>query len=251
MRKLVFLITFISSLTYGQCPDYDKLETGGTYLARTNNYIPLDPNIPDTIQYCCDLKRIKKYSEEILNHSKNYITKRGGENFYRNLELESIEVNYPKDVKVVYENKELYKLENYDVQYWIKYTYQKDTYKYAFCLLFDKAGNMISENKFPDISKNPSFENYKNPCEALNLVKSDEKFQGKKIDFIELAFVEEINSFCWLVKEKKLPTKLGINEYTLDSYFVNANTNKLEKLTVENVTGIACGIGKTTTEKRK
>lgn len=248
MRKILFLITFISSLSYGQCEDYDKLETGGTYLSRTNNYIPFEIKYNDSIYrddvfYPFDIKIIEKYSNPILLKAKTYIINRAGENFYKNVEFESMEVNYPENIKVSYENYELYKLENYDVKYWIKYSYTKDNYKYAFCLLFDKVGKLISENKFPDISKNPNFENYISPCEALNLVKNKRRFRNKIIDFIELAYIEEINSFCWLIKEKKLPTKLGINKYKLESYFVNANSNKLEKVTVENRVSIACGFG--------
>ena len=256
MRNILFLITLISSLTYGQCEDYDKLEIGGTYLSKTNNYIPFEIKYKDSIYrddvfYPFDIKLIEKYSSPILFKSQTYIINRAGENFFKNLELESMEVNYPENIKVTYENLELYNLEKYDVKYYAKYTYKKDSFKYAFCLLFDKKGNLISENKFPDLSKNPNFENYINPCEALSLVKNDKRFLNKKIDFIELTYLDEINSFCWLVKEKKLPTKLGINKYTLDSYYVNANLKKLEKFTVENCTSIACGIGGRNTEEKK
>lgn len=244
MKKNLFLIMLISSLSHGQCEDYDKLEIGGTYLANTNNYIPFEIKYKDSIYredvfYPFDIKIIEKYSGPILLKAETYIKNRAGENFFKNLELESMEVNYPKNIKVTYENHELYEIENYDVKYWIKYKYTKDDYKFAFCLLFDKEGKLLSENKFPDLTKNPNFENYIDPCEALKLVKR--KFRRKKIDFIELAYVDEINSFCWLVKEKKLPTKLGINNYKLDSYFVNANSIKLEKVTVENCISIACG----------
>lgn len=208
MKSLLFLMIFFSSLTYGQCPDYNKLETGGTYLSRTNNYIPFEIKHKDSIYladtfYPLDMNLIEKYSSFILSKAKAYIINRAGKNFFKNIQLESMEVNYPENVRVVYENSELYELENYDVKYWVLYTYKKDNYKYAFCLLFDKKGNMISENKFPDISKNPSFENYVSPCDALKLVKNHKKFRDEKVDFIELAYLDEINSFCWLVQEEK------------------------------------------------
>src|SRR6476620_11440503 len=134
MRNLLFLIIFFSSLTYGQCPDYDKLETGGTYLSRTNNYIPFEIKYKDSIYkedvfYPFDIKLIEKYSSLILSKAKTYIINRAGENFFGNIELESMEVNYPENIKATYENPKLYELENYDVKYYTKYTYKKDNYK--------------------------------------------------------------------------------------------------------------------------
>lgn len=246
MKKLIITLLFISSFTFGQCPDYNKLEFGGTFLSRTHNYIPFDPNISDTIQYCCDLKKIKKYTDEITSKAKNYIIKRAGENFFKKLEIESIEVNYPASIKISYENQNLYNLSNYDVKYWVLYNYKNNDYSYGFGLLFDKNGNFISENMFPDIIKNPSFENFFSPCDALEIVKKDKRFRNKIIDFIELTYVDEINSFCWLIKEDHITSKIGVSKYKLLSFYINANSGKLEKVLESNETSISCGLQITT-----
>jgi hypothetical protein len=240
-KKILFIILLISTIGFGQCPDYDKLDFGGTFLYRTRKYIPFDPNISDTIQYCCDLKKIKKYSDKIIISAKDYIIKRAGENFFKNLEVESIEVNYPNSIKISYENQDLYNLENYDVKYWIKYTYRNNKYEYGFGLFFDKKGNFISENKFPNIQKNSLFESFIDPCEALKLVRENESFKNKTIDFIELAYLDEINSFCWLIKEKHITSKLGVSKYKLLSFYINANSGKLEKTEKSDEMSIACG----------
>jgi hypothetical protein len=217
-------------------------------MSRTNNYIPFeikskDSIYHDSIFYPFDMKMIGKHSSFILSKAKTYIVNRAGESFFKNIELESIEVNYPKNIKVEYENLKLFELDNYDVKYWVLYTYKKDTYKYAFGLLLDKKGNMISENVFPDISKKPLFENYINPCIALNLARSDKRFINKKIDYIELAYVDELNTFCWLIQEDWIPTKLGVSNYELSSFYVNANSAKIEKVIKVKRTSIACGFG--------
>ena len=246
--KWTFLVALLfNNYLVGQCLDFDKLETGGTVLSRTHNRIPFEIKFKDSIYYDdifypFDIKYIEKYADNILSKAQAYIIDRGGEKFFKNLTMESLEVNYPETVKADYENTALYELDHYDVKYWVKYYYRKNGYKYVFGLYFDRTGNLISEHKFPELKRNLNFENYTNHCEALNLVRNKRRFKGKKVDFIELAYVDEINSFCWLIKERKFPEKLGVFKHNLDLYFVNANTNKLEKVMTEQISGIACGI---------
>ena len=76
------------------------------------------------------------------------------------------QVNFLDSVKAEYNNPELYELSNYNVTYWILFTYRNNDFKYAFGLEFDKDGKMISENKFPDFSLNPEFQNLNEPCLA-------------------------------------------------------------------------------------
>ena len=132
---------------FSQCEDSDKLDFGGTYLSKTNNYIPFDLEISDTIQFCCDIKKIKKYSDFIFKKSEDYIIERGGKEFYNNLKIHQLEVNFNDSIKIVYENQNLYNLSNYEVTYWILYTYTNKNIEYGFGLEFNKNGEMISENK--------------------------------------------------------------------------------------------------------
>ncbi|MBS1554791.1 MAG: hypothetical protein JSU09_07685 [Bacteroidetes bacterium] len=98
---------------------------------------------------------------------------------------------------------------------------------------FDKNGKMISENKFPDFSKNKRADILTDICTALSVVKTDERFSKKEIDVVELEYLDDVNSFCWLVSEK-LKLKCGTSQYSQDIYFINANTNKLEVFTKRN-----------------
>ena len=257
MRKnFLFILTLVPYLGFSQCADSDKLDFGGTYLSKTNNYIPFDLDISDTIQYCCDIKKINKYTDIVFKQAENYIIERGGKKFYNNLKIYQLEVNYNDSIKIVYENQNLYNLSNYDVTYWILYTYKNKNIEYGFGLEFDKNGRMISENKFPEFSRNSDFENLTDNCTALDLVKNDLRFKNKKVDYIELGYLDEANSFCWLIEEKKEPdTELGKWEERITNlYFVNANTNKLEIVKVNKSMSISCGmqlIKKTKKQLRK
>ena len=257
----ILIIIIFSINGFAQCDDIDKLELGGTYLSRTRNYIPFELKYEGKIEkentfYPFDLKNIEKYSDFILFKTKEYIVKRAGIEFYNKLEMGQFQVNYFNNIKAEYNKSELYELANYNVTYWILFTYLNSGFEYAFGLEFDKDGNMISENKFPDFSLNPEFENLNKPCLALGKVKSDERFKDKKVDFIELAYVDEINSFCWLVQENyNVYEHQDIEfekwyEYSELSFFVNANNNKLENIEDKKRQVVNCGSKAKFTKKK-
>jgi len=244
----ILIIFLISINGFSQCEDIDKLELGGTYLSKTRNYIPFDLEISDTIKYCCDSKKIQKYLDIIIPKAEEFISNRANSEFYEKLEIHQIEVNYDKSIDISYSNQELYELSNYPSHtYWILYTYRNSGFEYAFGLEFDKDGKMISENKFPDFSLNPEFEKLIEPCIALEKVKSDERFKDKKVDFIELAYIDDVNSFCWLIQEDyNVSEKRKIEfekwyEYSEQSFFVNANTNVIEKIENNKKQVVYCG----------
>jgi hypothetical protein len=90
------------------------------------------------------------------------------------------------------------------ITYWITYEYQfSNSVKYGFGLEFDKGGNLVSSEKFPDFSKNPKAEEIIDVCAAIQTVVHDKQFKNKQIESIELNFLEESNSFCWLITEDK------------------------------------------------
>lgn len=250
MKNLNILIIFflISISGLSQCDDINKLELGGTYLSKTRNYIPFDLEISDTIKYCCDSKKIQKYLDVIIPKAKKYIIKRANSKFYKKLKIHRIEVNYDESINISYSNQKLYELSNYpNHTYWILYTYRNSGFEYAFGLEFDKDGNMISENKFPDSSLNSDFEKIIDPCIALEKVKFHERFKDKKVDFIELTYLDEINSFCWLIVEdkdtqmtKKDKTGHKWVNYKINHFFVNANTAIIEKISTQEGQVIYC-----------
>lgn len=109
---------------------------------------------------------------------------------------------------------------------------------------------MISENKFPKYSDNNSFENLTDYCLALNLLKKDIKFKDKKVNYIELSYLDNVNSFCWLIEEGQSPNKETVEEKTVNIFYVNANYNKLEIVKESKNISIACTFG-TLTKKEK
>ncbi|MBI3219870.1 MAG: hypothetical protein HYZ44_10185 [Bacteroidetes bacterium] len=233
MRKyLIFVFLAAPTIGFSQCDDFDKLDFGGTLSSKTRNYIPFDLHIEDTVHYCCDIRKIKPYSDFILSNARKFIVARTNEVFYGKLKINQVEVNYPDSVKIVYTDQSLYNLSNFNISYWITYTYSDENIEYGFGLEFDKNGKMISENKFPDFSKNKTADMLTDICAALSIVRGDKRFSKKEVDIVELAYLDDANSFCWLIKEK-LKIECGSRHYSLDIFYVNANTNKLEAVKQE------------------
>lgn len=256
-RHFIILFTLLFYFGYSQCEDSDKLDFGGTYLSKTKNYIPFEMKYKDSIyladiSYPQDIKKIEKYYNFIYEKSKAYIESRGGKSFYKNLKIDHIEVNFDKDSGYDYTKESTYQLSNFEYySYWILYTYTNANIKYAFGLEFDKNGKMISENKFPKYSDNNSFENLTDYCLALNLVKKDIRFKDKKVNYIELSYLDNVNSFCWLIEEEQIPNKETVEEKTVNLFYVNANYNKLEIVKERKSISIACTFGTLTKKKEK
>lgn len=258
-RHFIILFTLFSYFGFSQCEDSDKLDLGGTYLSKTNNYIPFEMKYKDSIylediSYPQDIKKIEKYYNFIYEKSKIYIESRGGKDFFKNLKIDHLEVNFDKDSGYDYAKESTYELSNFEYySYWILYTYTNANIKYAFGLEFDKNGKMISKNKFPDNSKNKDFENLTDYCDALEIVKNDIRFKNKKVDYVELAYLDEINSFCWLIEEKSEPNTEfeKWEEKSSNMYYVNANTNKLETVIENKRISISCGFGPLTIKGKK
>jgi hypothetical protein len=249
----ILIILLISINGFSQCDDIEKLEMGGTHSSKTHNYlyfkaIDKDKIYYENIAYPIDIKKIEKYSDFILKKAEEYIIDRANADFFNKLEIYQVEVNYDESIKVSYLNEDLFELSNYPTHtYWVIYDYLNNGIKYGFGLEFDKDGKMISENKFPDFSLNPEFAKLNEPCLALEKVKSDERFKDKKVDFIELAYIDDINSFCWLIQEDyNVSKKQDIEfekwyEYSEQSYYVNVNTNKIEKIEDKKKQVVYCG----------
>jgi hypothetical protein len=73
MKPLIFFFLIIPVLGFSQCDDFDKLDFGGTYGSKSRNHIPFDLNISDTILYCCEIGKIKTYSDVIIGKAKAFI----------------------------------------------------------------------------------------------------------------------------------------------------------------------------------
>jgi hypothetical protein len=259
MNNTVFLLTLslISNLVYSQCEESNKLKFGGTYgdssFKNSEMAFKYFSYNADTTQYCCDIKSIKLYADFIIEKSEKHITQRAGSDFFDKLIFQDIMVIY-HDFK---------KLDNYyetyldldrcgKITYWITYEYQfSNSVKYGFGLEFDKEGHLVSSEKFPDFSKNPKAEEIIDACTAIQRVRHDKQFENKQIKSIELNFLEETNSFCWLVKEdeniqldKKIREPGKFYDYSVRSFYVNGNTNKIDKIHTQHGQIIYCVFGK-------
>ena len=255
MRKILTIITafLITDLCYSQCAEIAKLKFGGTYgdypssseIARQYFYFNAD-----TTQYCCDMSKIQKFANTILKASEDHIIKRANIDFFRKLVLQNIMVVYYDFSKL----SNFYDI-NYDldlcgkITYLVHYEYQfTDTIKYGFGLEFDKNGNFISEEKFPNFKTNGNAKEIIDACKAIDIVNADIRFKNKIIESVELAYDGTNNSFYWLIKEdaeaQLMKGEIEFErwyEYSSLWFHVNGNTSSIDQVETKKNTVIYCG----------
>lgn len=124
---------------------------------------------------------------------------------------------------------QMYNLDNCGrISYWLTYKYLQDTsIEYLFGIEYDFEGNRVSDDKFPDISKNKKFMKIIELCKAIDIVKNQNNVQIDSIKSIELNYDNDINSYVWLITEDYPSTTTGFHEY--DLIFINANSGELYK----------------------
>ena len=74
---------------FSQCEDSEKMKLGGSYGAKTNNYIPFEIKYKDSIYkedifYPFDVKIIEKYSGSFSKKQMNILYNVVGMHFFKN-----------------------------------------------------------------------------------------------------------------------------------------------------------------------
>ena len=255
MKSIITIIVFFYfGNCISQCTEIEKLKVGyynlPDQIIDKGNYVTewfyLDA---DTTQNCCDIKKVEKFTAPILSKVKSQIINRSNESFFNNLELEYLIVYY-YDFKSLnnFDNIkfQLDKVGNINFKISYMFTYMNKT-KYRFELGVDINGNIISEIMFPDFTKNTNSLNIIEPCNAINIVETDERFKGKSIKSVRLQFDQIENSFYWLIEEdgeKKIdPKKIKYEkwyQYVSLNFIVN-QSGKITKVTEKKQSVVYCG----------
>lgn len=259
MRTQVITIIFslVSGFVFSQCKEIDKIKFGGTFMEPKTDY-EIDSREyffgADTTKFCCDIKRIQKYSDFILLESKKHIVERTSQVFYEKLLFKDLTVFYHDYDKIFTTEEKLYDIANCGkITYWVTYEFQLESkVRYGFGLEFDEKGKLISEEKLPDFRTNPSADKIDNPCGAISKVITDKRFEEKDIESVSLVYNKENNSFSWLIKEDGEKEVINREDFEFEKlydysslwFYVNTDTNIIEKVDSIKSSGIFCGLGK-------
>ncbi|MGZ4055693.1 MAG: hypothetical protein ACXVPU_05185 [Bacteroidia bacterium] len=110
-----------------------------------------------------DTAVITKIKEQILN--------RAGNDFYKHLDLKAIIISKtPKKCN--------------NIKFTFRYIYKIDTtFCYRFSLTYDKGGNLIGNNAFPDIKENPDFYKVSSVCNSIDKLTTDTSFTNFYVKF--------------------------------------------------------------------
>ena len=247
MRKLLIITILyigITNIILSQCPDYNKLRPG------SQTQIGPFPNETFIINYrlerktnaeCCDISKIQYYADNILKSVESYIVSRGNENFYNTIKLESFKVIYHEFTKIP----DFYRLQFElskcgKITYWLTYSYKpNEEVDYTFGIELNSNGKVISKHAFPEYDNNINFENFISVCQALEVAKNQKQVNIEPILSIQLAFLEESNSFCWVVTQDFRPQlkketsynvyKANSGYYEINEIYIDANFGRIVK----------------------
>ena len=227
MKIKITLLLFVSIAinAFGQCKYNDYYEVTNI----PSNTISF--NLTETSSSsCCKIEKISSYSEFIFSKAKQYISSRGGAHFYNQLKPQGLYIEYLDLNEVDDTNPAFFELSKYNVSYQIDYVYTNGKFTYQFYIKLDKSGEPISDDAFPDASKNSKFEKLADICTAIQLVKAHPQFKKQKVDIGRLYYNEETGNFCWIITNAPPRLSPGMHDVTINWFYVNANSNKLEKI---------------------
>jgi hypothetical protein len=140
-----------------------------------------------------------KLPQSIKDNAKKYLTERVGTEFYSKLNYYSSQVIGFKRFKEIKKGKGWISDSMCDrrVKYSIQYYFTvQDSMRYYVSLVFDKKGNVISEDQLPDYRTNRQFGKIMSVCEAKLIAEQDPVFPGE-LQNISLEYSEDANTFVW------------------------------------------------------
>ncbi len=226
---IIILYFFTNLYIFCQCPGYEKLTPG------SQTQIGPFPNETLVLNYklerktvCCDISKIQYYADNILKSVENYVVSRGGNNFYNTIKLESFKVIYHDFTKIPDFYRVQFELSKCGkITYWLTFRYNpNEEVDFTFGIELNGNGKVISNHAFPEYSENINFENFISVCQALDVVQNQQKVNINPIISIEISYLEEFNTFCWLITQDfrpQLKKETGYNQYKANSGYYEIN----------------------------
>jgi hypothetical protein len=111
------------------------------------------------------------------------------------------------------------------VKYGIQYFFLvQDSMRYYLSLVFDKDGQLLSEDFLPDQKTNGNFAQLIDACSAIQIADADSVFKGES-ECISLEYLPGENTFAWIVEKPSVYKERGA---IIERFIIlNATTGKL------------------------
>ncbi len=138
----------------------------------------------------------------IMANAKDYLINRIGNKFYKKLNYYSSQVIDFKKYKEIKKQKGwISKTSDRRVKYAVQYYFTvQDNMRYYISVVFDKDGNIISNDQLPNHTSNEQFDKIISVCEMKLIAEQDTIFTGKLLN-ISLEYLNSVNSFVWRVEK--------------------------------------------------
>lgn len=178
--------------------------------------------------------------QKIRENVKKYLIDRIGNEFYIKLNYYSCQVINLKKYKKKRKQKGWVST-SYDkrVKYAIQYYFiVQDSMRYYISIVFDKDGNIISNDQLPNYKNNLEFNNVISVCETKLIAEQDTVYPGKLLN-ISLEYLDNENTFVWRIEKPSiagLKPRESIHRFIL----INAVNGQIIKRETETWTS-GCG----------
>lgn len=179
--------------------------------------------------------------QTIKDNAKKYLLERVGIDFYRKLNYYSSQIVDFKKYKEIKKQKGwISKRSDRRVKYAIQYYFiVQDSMRYYLSVVFDKDGNIISSDQFPNYKSNEQFDKTISVCDTKFIAEQDTIFPGRLLN-VSLEYFDNANTFVWRVE--KPPVAGTKPRETIHRFIlINAVSGQIIKRETETWTSVCEG----------
>lgn len=179
---------------------------------------------------CCPLVEHTQntFPKRIMDSANSYLIHRVGKAFiekinqpiYQELKLELMDSIRTTNPCVSIEN-----CHDTTVKYVISYNFNLPKgMKYYFTLLYNRNGELISNEQLPEFELSINSFNFIEPCIAIEITDKDSVYKQRAKN-ITLDFSQKLNAFVWIVEKEESINRF--NEYTIPTLVLNATNGRI------------------------
>ena len=216
---VLLIISFASVAAQAQCINEDKIKYGGDF--GSHNYTFFCPTYSFSykgetskkwgILNPIDIRQVEATILPVKNKVEQKIREFAGESFFSRLEFYSVDIVYADSIAKFKGRVPEAETAGCRGKYYFYYYFRADS-KAAYCVGFavDEKANIISPFNFPSKQDYKPIDTTLTVCKVIEQSKRYSK-KITPIDKIEFEYDSKAKRFCWLITQKLVAPRAGLN----------------------------------------
>jgi hypothetical protein len=192
---------------------------------------------------CCPTLKVSKnkFPERIIDSAYLYLINRIGNSFYKKLSqpiYEEVRLDLVDSLKLISPCASIENCQDTTAKYAIGYNFDLPKgMKYYFTLIYNKKGELISNEQLPYFNSNTNCFNIIEPCLAIEIADNDSVYK-QKTNQITLNYSKSLNSFIWAIKKNEYKKEFTEDTYCEPNLVLDANTGIIIERYIEEKTSV-------------